>query len=79
MEVVVPVHDPPLQARLLEVLDLVFADDTNAWALRSDRRWRRVENVHGVNSQHRLKELAIERARRRRDSDLRVGESGEAS
>jgi polyphosphate kinase len=79
VEVVVPVHDPQLQARLLEVLDLVFTDDTNAWALRSDRRWRRVENVHGINSQHRLKDLAIERARRRRDSDLWVGESGEAS
>jgi polyphosphate kinase len=79
VEVVVPVHDPELQARLLEILDLVFADDTNAWALRSDRRWRRVENVHGLSSQQRLKEMAIERARRRRDSDLRVGESAEAT
>ena len=38
----------------------------------SDRRWRRVENVHGRSSQERLKELARERARRRRDTDLRV-------
>ena len=68
VEVLVPVHDPELQARLFEVLDLVFADDTNAWILGSDRRWRRVPNVHGVNSQARLKELAIERARRRRDT-----------
>ena len=44
IEVVVPVHDPELQARLFEVLDLVFADDTNAWELGSDRRWRRVPN-----------------------------------
>ena len=58
VEVVVPVHDPELQARLFEVLDLVFADETNAWELGPDRRWRRVRNVHGVSSQERLKELA---------------------
>ncbi len=75
IEVVVPVRDPELQARLFEVLDLVFADETNAWELGPDRRWRRVRNVHGVSSQERLKELARERARRRLDSDLRVGET----
>ncbi len=74
VEVVVPVRDPELQARLFEILDLVFADDTNAWELGPDRRWRRVKNVHGVNSQDRLKELARERARRRLEADLRVGE-----
>ena len=42
IEVVVPVRDPELQSRLFEVLDLVFADETNAWELGSDRRWRRV-------------------------------------
>jgi polyphosphate kinase len=72
IEVVVPVHDPELQARLFEVLDLVFADDTNAWELGSDRRWRRVPNTHGVSSQDRLKDLARARARRQRDSELRV-------
>jgi hypothetical protein len=30
--------------------------------------------VHGVSAQGRLKELAIERARRRRDSDLFEGD-----
>ena len=77
IEVVVPVQDPELQARLFEVLDLVFADETNAWQLGSDRRWRRVPNRHGVSSQERLKELARERARRRLDTDLRVGEGDE--
>jgi len=77
VEVVVPVRDPELQARLFEILDLVFADDTNAWELGPDRCWRRVKNVHGTNSQERLKELARERARRRLDTDLRVGEDGE--
>jgi polyphosphate kinase len=74
VEVLVPVREPELQARLFEVLDLVFADETNSWELGSDRRWRRVENVHGNNAQARLKELAIARARRRRESDLRVRE-----
>jgi polyphosphate kinase len=78
VEVVVPVHDPELQARLFEVLDLVFADETNAWELGSDRRWRRVRNVHGVSSQERLKELARERARRRLDSDIRAGDGDDA-
>ncbi len=71
IEVLVPVRDPELQARLLEVLDLVFADDTNAWTLGSDRRWRRVPNRNGVSSQCQLKELALERARRRREVEPR--------
>ena len=57
-----------------EVLDLVLADETNTWQLGSDRRWRRVENVHGLSAQGRLKALAIERARRRRESDLFGGD-----
>jgi polyphosphate kinase len=77
VEVLVPVREPEPQARLFEVLDLVFADETNSWELGSDRRWRRVENIHGHNAQARLKELAIARARRRRESDLRVREPGD--
>jgi polyphosphate kinase len=69
VEVLIPVRHPELQARLFEVLDLVFADETNTWVLGPDRRWRRVPNVHGVSAQGRLKELAIERARRRRDGE----------
>ncbi len=68
VEVLVPIRDPELQGRLFEVLDLIFADETNTWQLGSDRRWRRVENVHGISAQGRLKELAIERARRPRAS-----------
>jgi hypothetical protein len=36
-----------------------------------------VPNRHGVSSQERLKELARERARRRLDSDIRIGEGDE--
>jgi polyphosphate kinase len=74
VEVLVPIHDPELQARLFDILDLVFTDETNTWVLGPDRRWRRVENAHGISAQGRLRDLAIERARRRRDNDLRVGD-----
>ncbi|MHB8218893.1 MAG: polyphosphate kinase 1 [Acidimicrobiales bacterium] len=71
IEVLVPVRDPELQSRLLEVLDLVFSDDTNAWALGTDRRWRRVPSRRGISSQAELKALAVERARRRREVEPR--------
>ncbi len=48
IEVLAPVREPDLQARLIEILDLVFADDTNTWVLGADRRWRRVENRTGT-------------------------------
>jgi polyphosphate kinase len=78
VEVIVPVRDPELQARLFEILDLVFADETNTWALGSDRRWRRVRNEHGVSSQEQFKKLAMERSRRRREREpeLRAGNAG---
>ena len=51
--------------------DLVFADDSNAWVLGADQRWRRVPTRRGVSAQRRLKELAVERARRRREVEPR--------
>jgi polyphosphate kinase len=69
VEVLVPVRERELQDRLFEILDLVFSDETNSWLLGSDRRWRRVENLHGRSAQTKFKELAMERARRRRDSE----------
>ncbi|MHB1553899.1 MAG: polyphosphate kinase 1 [Acidimicrobiales bacterium] len=71
IEVLVPVHDIELQGRLLEILDLVFTDDVNAWVLHADGAWERLTPVKGIDSQRRLKELAVERARRRRDVDPR--------
>ncbi len=71
VEVVTPVTDPELQSRLLQVLELDLADDTNSWVLRPDRRWCRVQTRTGTSAQSRLKELALERARRRRDPEAR--------
>ncbi len=72
IEVLTPVRDRELQGRLLEILELVFADDVNAWVLHADGDWERLPAVKGVDSQRRLKELAVERARRRRDVDPRL-------
>jgi polyphosphate kinase len=70
IEVLTPVDDPELQARLLEVLDLNLADDTNSWELGPNGTWERVPCITGVNAQVQLEELARNRARRRRDADL---------
>ena len=43
VEVVAPIDDPLLQARLKEVLGVMLADDRRAWELGADREWRRVE------------------------------------
>jgi len=72
IEVLVPVHDRRLVARLLEVLDLTLADDTNSWELDPQGRWHRVPTTRGISLQERLKELARGRARRRRDIETRA-------
>jgi polyphosphate kinase len=69
IEALVPVIDAEAQARLTEVLDVELADDTNAWALGPDGNWSRVPTVNGLSSQHQLQELAVERARRRREPE----------
>jgi polyphosphate kinase len=69
IEVLFPVLDTELQARVLEVMELVLADDSNAWALQPDGSWNRVERHLGLNAQRRLQELARQRARRRREPE----------
>jgi polyphosphate kinase len=69
IEVLVPVLDPKLQARLEETIHLSLADDTNAWLLGPDGDWVRTVPVLGLSSQRRLQELALERARRRRSPE----------
>jgi len=61
VEAVVPVEDDVLRRRLVEVLDLAVADDTNAWELGPDGRWTRVPTVRGINLQRRLRHQALER------------------
>jgi polyphosphate kinase len=70
VEAVTPVDNPELQARLQEVLDINLADDTLAWELHGDGSWHKVPTTTGVNTHARLQEVAYERARRRRGSEL---------
>jgi polyphosphate kinase len=75
IEVLTPVTDPELQARLLEVLDLNLADDTNTWVLGPMGIWERVTTTEGISAQRRLQELARDRARRRREAET-LGAAG---
>jgi polyphosphate kinase len=68
VEAVAPVEDPDLQARLQEILDVARDDDMLAWQLGADGVWHKIPSVEGVNSQLRLQELALERARLPRDT-----------
>ena len=63
IEAVVPIDDPRLRDRLLEVLDLTFTDETNTWLLGPDRRWRRLITGGSGSVQSQLKLLALEEAR----------------
>ncbi len=72
IEVLTPVRDRKLVARLLEVLDLALSDDTNSWELEVGDRWYRVPTTRSVSLQGQLKELALGRVRRRRDIETRA-------
>ena len=63
VEAIVPVDERKLRARLAEVLEVALADDVLAWELDGDGSWSRVEGDDGVDTQQRLRELAIARAR----------------
>jgi polyphosphate kinase len=68
IEAMTPVDSAELKARLQEVIDIDLADDVPAWQLGPEGIWERVA-ADGVSSQRRLQELALVRARRRRDPD----------
>ena len=42
LEVVAPVADPALQQRLRSFFDVLLADNTTAWELQGDGRWKRL-------------------------------------
>jgi polyphosphate kinase len=62
VEVVAPVEDPRMQARLEEVLRLLLDDDGLAFELR-DTTWRRVPLRAGLRCQDELQRLALERSK----------------
>jgi polyphosphate kinase len=76
VEVMVPVVQPDLVARLEEILDLAFADDEGAFELEADGTWRRVPTVAGISMQRALADEAVARARRRRKPKLAPASDG---
>jgi polyphosphate kinase len=73
VEVVTPVDDPDLTARLQEILDVLLADNLQAWELGVDGTWQRREPADGERpiATHRvLRELALRRGVETRSSSL---------
>jgi polyphosphate kinase len=64
VEVVTPVTDPDLTGRLQEILDVMLADNLQAWELSEDGSWHRRQPEEGerrVAIHKRLRELALRR------------------
>jgi polyphosphate kinase len=64
VEVLAPIRDPGLRARLDEILAVLAEDDTLAWDLTADGTWRPPSPTGTFNAQTKLEELATSRARR---------------
>jgi polyphosphate kinase len=66
VEAAVPIIDPSLQRRVIEVLDTVLDDDVLAWTLGPDGSWRRVAAAADAperNAHLQFQELALGRVR----------------
>jgi len=64
VEVLAPILDPSLRARIDEILAVLGVDDVLAWELMPDGTWRGPSEAGGVNAQTRLEQAAVARARR---------------
>ena len=67
IEALVPVVDPLLQRRVMEILQVCLADDTLAWSLGPGGDWDRVAPIDAggtVDAHLRFQELALARTRR---------------
>jgi polyphosphate kinase len=65
VEVMVPISDPELAAELRSTLDLIMADNVQAWSLAADGSWARrfpADGEQPIDSQHLLMDRARERA-----------------
>jgi polyphosphate kinase len=74
VEAVTPVDDPDLTDRLQEILDVMLADNVQAWELGSEGTWQRLVPAEGERpvATHRvLRELAL-----RRGVEARAGGKG---
>jgi polyphosphate kinase len=74
VEAVTPVDDPDLTDRLQEILDVMLADNVQAWELGPEGTWQRLAPAEGerpVATHRLLRELAL-----RRGVEARVGGKG---
>jgi len=76
VEVIVPVEDPMIQQRLVEVLDAALADRANAWTLGPSGTWTRAAAPPpadpGFSLQGQCRAQALAALQRRRDVDQAV-------
>jgi polyphosphate kinase len=64
VEVMVPIDDPTLKTRLIEILELQLADNVKAWRLLSAGGYERVpQGTPAVRSQARFAEMSREKVR----------------
>jgi polyphosphate kinase len=76
VEAVTPVDDPDLVDRLQEIIDVMLADNVQAWELGPEGTWQRRQPAEGerpIATQGVLRELAL-----RRGVEARVGGKGPA-
>jgi len=64
VEVLAPIRDPSLRARIDEILAALAADDSLAWVLSGDGTWVAPSAAGSVNAQTELEQVALVRARR---------------
>lgn len=69
VEVVLEITTPEVRNRLRHILEIDLADDVLAWSMSSAGTWAKVPGGRGINAQKMFQELAMERARRRREAD----------
>ncbi|MGZ8660948.1 MAG: RNA degradosome polyphosphate kinase [Actinomycetota bacterium] len=63
VEALTPVSDPHLTARLDDIIEVNLSDDVLAWELGPEGTWSKIPTERGVNTHHRLIEIAGERSR----------------
>ena len=63
VEVLAPVNDPALKARIDEILEILATDNDLAWELQADATWVQPSVAGTRNAHRRLEELALKRAR----------------
>ena len=71
VEAVVPVVDPAIQQRLVQILEDALHDEANSWTLSAEGTWTRTtvaDGGTGFSLQDRCRELALESLQRRHDA-----------